>query len=84
MKRSRCSEAISSLSFRASRSERDARAYESRLKQYENEIAELKARSDAISFDASRRIEENEVRLCLRLAPAFTRLSLLDTAPAHP
>ena len=51
-----------SPSFRANRSERDARAYESRLKQYENEIAELKARSDAITFDATRRIEENEVR----------------------
>jgi hypothetical protein len=54
------------VSFRASRSERDARAYESRLKHYENEIAELKARSDAITFDATRRMEENEVRLFSR------------------
>ena len=83
MKRSRCSEEISSLSFRASRSERDARAYESRLKHYENEIAELKARSDAITFDATRRIEENEVRLFLHRSSAFMYLSLLDIATVH-
>lgn len=50
------------LRFRASRNDRDARTYESRLKQYENEIGELKARLDAITLDATRRIEENEVR----------------------
>ncbi len=47
--------------FRAFRNDRDARVYESRLKQYENEIAELKARYDAITLDATRRIEETEV-----------------------
>ncbi|CAF4272765.1 unnamed protein product, partial [Adineta steineri] len=33
---------------------------ESRLKQYENEISELKARYDSITLDAARRIEDNE------------------------
>jgi hypothetical protein len=47
--------------FRANRNDRDARVYESRFKQYENEISDLKARYDSIVFDASRRIEENEV-----------------------
>lgn len=47
--------------FRASRNDRDTRVYESRLKQYENEIGELKARVDTITLDATRRIEENEV-----------------------
>lgn len=47
--------------YRASRNDRDVRAYELRLKQYENEITELKARNDAITFDATRKIEENEV-----------------------
>jgi hypothetical protein len=46
---------------RAARSDRDARTYESRLKHYENEISELKARCDAVTFDATRRFEENEV-----------------------
>lgn len=47
---------------RAARTERETRTYELRLKQYENDIAELKARSDAIQFDAARRIEDNEVK----------------------
>ncbi len=47
--------------FRVSRVDRDARGFESRLKQYENEIAELKARCDAMAFDTSRRIEETDV-----------------------
>jgi len=51
--------------FRVARNDRDSRAYESRFKQYENEISELKARYDSITFDASRRIEENEVSLVL-------------------
>lgn len=49
------------FSFRAARNDRDARVSESRLKQSENEIAELKARYDALALDASRKIEENEV-----------------------
>ncbi len=53
------------LFFRVARNDRDSRAYESRFKQYENEISELKARYDSITFDASRRIEENEVFLFL-------------------
>lgn len=48
--------------FRATRSERDARTFESRLKQYEIEMAELRARADAINIDSSRRIEENDVK----------------------
>ena len=48
--------------FRFSRVERDARGYESRFKQYENEIAELRARCEAISFDIKRKIEDNDVR----------------------
>ncbi len=52
---------LSLIQFRASRNDRDARVYDSRLKQYENEIMDLKARYDAITFDATRRIEENEV-----------------------
>ncbi len=47
--------------FRFSRIERDARGYESRLNQYENEIGELKARCDATTFNITRKIEENEV-----------------------
>lgn len=34
-----------------------------RLKQYENEIADLKARCDAMTFDTARRMEDNEVRI---------------------
>ncbi|CAF3683074.1 unnamed protein product [Rotaria socialis] len=45
---------------KTARIERDARAYESRLKQSENEITELKARYDAITLDSSRKIDENE------------------------
>ena len=46
---------------RFSRIDRDARGYESRLKQYENEIADVKGRCDAMTFDIKRKIEENEV-----------------------
>ncbi|CAF0821197.1 unnamed protein product [Adineta steineri] len=45
---------------KAARNDRDSRVYESRLKQYENEISELKARYDSITLDAARRIEDNE------------------------
>ncbi|CAF3765713.1 unnamed protein product [Rotaria sp. Silwood1] len=45
---------------KAARNDRDARIYETRFKQSENEISELKARYDAITLDASRKIEENE------------------------
>ncbi|CAF0945592.1 unnamed protein product [Adineta ricciae] len=48
------------LQTKFSRLERDARGYESRFKQYENEIAELRARCEAISFDVKRKIEDNE------------------------
>jgi len=47
------------LQTKVSRIDRDARGYESRLKQYQNEISELKARCDAITFDTTRKIEEN-------------------------
>jgi len=48
------------LQTKCSRIDRDARGYESRFKQYENEISELKIRCDGITFDATRKIEENE------------------------
>jgi len=48
------------LQTKCSRSDRDVRGYESRFKQYENEISELKIRCDGITFDATRKIEENE------------------------
>lgn len=43
------------------RKERDLRAAEGRLKQYETEIADLKARNDALGFDANRKTDENVV-----------------------
>ncbi|CAF1190190.1 unnamed protein product [Rotaria sordida] len=49
------------LQTKLSRIDRDARGYESRLKQYENEIAELKARCNSITSDTTRKIEENEI-----------------------
>jgi len=47
------------LQTKVSRIDRDARGYESRLKQYQNEISEIKARCDALTYDATRKIEEN-------------------------
>ncbi|CAF0791819.1 unnamed protein product [Adineta steineri] len=41
------------------RKERDLRAAEGRLKQYETEIGELKARNEALGFDANRKTDEN-------------------------
>lgn len=41
------------------RKERDLRAAEGRLKQYENELSDLKARNDALSYDANRKTDEN-------------------------
>ncbi|CAF4467134.1 unnamed protein product, partial [Didymodactylos carnosus] len=41
------------------RKEREARANEARLKQYENEIGELKARNDAVILDANRKTDDN-------------------------
>lgn len=49
------------FSIRLGRKERDLRAVEARLKQYETEIADLKARNDALSFDANRKTDENVV-----------------------
>jgi len=48
--------------FRLARKERDFRAAEGRLKQYENELADLKSRNDALSYDANRKTDENVVR----------------------
>lgn len=48
------------LQTKLNRTERDSRGFESRLKQYENDIAELKARCDAITFDNIRKTEDNE------------------------
>jgi hypothetical protein len=47
--------------YRLARKERDLRAAEGRLKQYETEIADLKARNEAIGFDANRKTDENVV-----------------------
>jgi lamin B len=41
------------------RKERDIRAAEGRLKQYETEIGELKARNEALGYDANRKTDEN-------------------------
>ncbi|CAF0965054.1 unnamed protein product [Didymodactylos carnosus] len=41
------------------RKEREARANETRLKQYENEIGDLKARNDSIILDANRKTDDN-------------------------
>ncbi|CAF1678471.1 unnamed protein product, partial [Adineta ricciae] len=41
------------------RKERDLRAAEGRLKQYETELSDLKARNDALGFDANRKTDEN-------------------------
>jgi len=43
-----------------SRLDRDVRGYESRLKQYENEISELKARCDGLMFDLTRKTDDNQ------------------------
>ena len=45
--------------------DRDIRGYDTRLKQYETEIGDLKARCDAMTFDTNRRMEENEVSIAL-------------------
>jgi hypothetical protein len=42
--------------------DRDARNYESRLKQYETEIAELKVRCDTMMSDSKRKSDDNDVR----------------------
>ncbi|UJR33637.1 hypothetical protein I4U23_021071 [Adineta vaga] len=41
------------------RKERDFRAIEGRLKQYETEISDLKARNEALGFDANRKTDDN-------------------------
>jgi hypothetical protein len=46
---------------RLARKERDLRAAEVRLKQYETEIGDLKARNEALGFDANRKTDENVV-----------------------
>ena len=59
---SRTTKVLSSIIHcRLSRIDREGHEYESRLKQYENEITELKTRCDAMKFDATRKSEENEV-----------------------
>ncbi|CAF1039530.1 unnamed protein product [Adineta ricciae] len=54
---------ILDIQAKSARNDRDSRAYEARMKQYESEIAELKARYDSITFDATRRMEDNEILL---------------------
>ena len=46
---------------RLARKERDIRAIEARLKQYETEIGELKGQNDAFGFDLNRKTDENVV-----------------------
>ena len=47
---------------RLGRKERDHRAAESRLKQYEGEMAELKARNEALVYDNNRKADDLVVR----------------------
>ena len=47
--------------FRLARKERDIRATEARLKQYETEIGDLKARNEALVFDVNRKTDDNVV-----------------------
>jgi hypothetical protein len=49
------------LSFRLARKERDLRSTEARLKQYETEISDLKARNEALVFDNNRKTDDNVV-----------------------
>ncbi|CAF3828399.1 unnamed protein product [Rotaria sp. Silwood1] len=49
------------LQAKLSRIDRDVRGTESRLKQYENEIAELKTRCNSMIIETTRKNEENEI-----------------------
>jgi hypothetical protein len=49
------------------RKERDLRAAENRLKQYEIEMGELKAKNETYTFDLNRRSDENVVSLLIHL-----------------
>ena len=53
---------------RLARKERDIRAIEARLKQYETEIGELKGQNDAFGFDLNRKTDENVVSWTTREA----------------
>lgn len=46
---------------RLARKERDLRAAEGRLKQYETELAEIKSRNEALVYDNNRKTDENVV-----------------------
>ena len=43
------------------RKERELRLFEARIKQYETEIADLKARNEALVFDHNRKTDDNMV-----------------------
>lgn len=47
--------------FRSGRFEREIRNFETRFKQSENEITELKIRCETINAELNRKIEENQV-----------------------
>ncbi len=49
------------MSIRLARKERDVRSTEGRLKQYETEISDLKARNEALVFDNNRKTDDNVV-----------------------
>ena len=49
------------LNSRLARKERDLRAAENRLKQYETEIADLKSRNEALVYDNNRKTDDNVV-----------------------
>jgi hypothetical protein len=49
------------FSSRLARKERDLRSIEARLKQYETELADLKARNEAIVYDNNRKSDDNVV-----------------------
>ena len=47
---------------RLARKEREARAADARLKQYETEIGDLKSRNEALVYDVNRKTDDNVVR----------------------
>ncbi len=49
------------FNFRLARKERDLRAAETRLKQYETEIADLKTRNETLVYDNNRKTDDNVV-----------------------
>jgi site-specific recombinase len=51
--------------FRVARKDRDLRTADARLKQYEIEMSELKARNEALAYDVNRKTDDATVRRIL-------------------